>query len=48
METNTPLQHASKRNTLFEEEHHYAQERQYETFTSKLLEGSVNIPVYMH
>ena len=46
METNTPLQHASNHNTLFKEEHNYAQERQYETFESKLLEGTVSIYLY--
>jgi hypothetical protein len=46
METNTLLQHASNCNTLFKEEHHYAQETQYETFKSKLPEGTVSIYLY--
>jgi len=46
METNTLLQHASNRNTLFKEEYHYAQETQYETFKSKLLEGVLSIYMY--
>jgi hypothetical protein len=45
-ENNTLLQHAFNHNTLFKEQHHYAHERQYETITRKLLEGTV--PIYLY